>query len=410
VDGPTVDGLHLGSMYGQIAFVVGRLSHGVFALAPMALGAVFGVWVAARRAGSTPAGPSIFGWSLASLCTVAFLAVAVLVARPATTHPIVGADGAALPGSIAELRAVSIGGHEQVLMIRGRSRDNPVLLYLAGGPGGTDLGALRADVGLEQSFVVVAWEQRGAGKSYAAIDPLATLTLDQMVADTIAVTNYLREQFDEQKIYLVGNSWGTTLGVLAVQQHPELFHAYIGTGQMVSQRDTDRMFYDDTLAWAERTGNAALVARLRQNGPPPYENLLNYEQSNTYEHAWNAYPELNMNNEMPAILFVPEYTWIDRLNAFRGFLDSASALYPQLQDIDFRRDVTRLDVPVTIILGEHEARGRAVLARQWFDVLDASSKHLIVLERAGHRALFDQPAAFASIMSRVLDQTYGSNE
>src|SRR5690606_15741945 len=116
------------------------------------------------------------------------------------------------------------------------------------------------------------------------------------------------EEFSEEKIYLVGNSWGSTLGVLAVQQRPELFHAYIGVGQMVSQRETDRMFYEDTLAWAERTGNNELAATLRRTGPPPYENLLNYEPSNMYEHEWNAYPELDLSNEMPAILFVPEYS------------------------------------------------------------------------------------------------------
>jgi pimeloyl-ACP methyl ester carboxylesterase len=295
------------------------------------------------------------------------------------------------------------------MMIRGRSVDNPVLLYLAGGPGGTDLGAMRADVSLEQDFVVVTWDQRGTGKSYSALDPVETLTLEQMVADTIEVTNYLRDRFDEEKIYLVGQSWGSTLGVLAVQQRPELYHAFVGVGQMVSQRETDIMFYEDTLAWADEIGNDALLATLRENGPPPYDNLLDYEPAIAHEHDWNQYPELDMSNEMPAILFVPEYTWMDRINAFRGFLDTFSVLYPQLQNIDFRQDVPRLDVPFTMVLGEHEARGRAVLANEWFDTLDAPSKEKIILERSGHRPNFDEPAAFASLMSRVLDETHVSD-
>lgn len=403
--GPTVDGIHLGSTYGVIAFVVGRGVHGLLVLLPMAVGASYGIWLAGRlRLAAAPAiGP--IGWTLTGLATLALVGVAFAIARPATTAPIVGADGEQLPNSIAELRTIQIGGHEQVLMLRGRSRDNPVLLYLAGGPGGTDLGALRSDVGLEQYFIVAAWEQRGAGKSYPAIEPLETLTVEQMVADTIAVSNYLREQFDEEKIYLVGNSWGSTLGVLAVQQRPELFHAYIGVGQMASQRETDRMFYEDTLAWAERTGNHELAATLRRNGPPPYENLLNYESSNMYEHEWNAYPELDLSNEMPAILFVPEYNWVERFNAFRGFLDSAFALYPQLQGIDFRSNVPRLEVPVYVVLGEHEARGRAALAKEWFASLEAPAKELIILEGAGHRALFDQPAAFTTLMVRAANQT-----
>jgi pimeloyl-ACP methyl ester carboxylesterase len=326
-----------------------------------------------------------------------------------TTQPIMGPDGAPVPGSIAEVITLPIGGTRQALMIRGRSTDNPVLLYLAGGPGGTDVGAMRADTGLEQHFVVVTWDQRGSGKSYAALDPVDTLTLAQMVSDTIEVTNYVRNRFDEEKIYLVGNSWGTTLGVLAVQQHPELFHVYVGTGQMVSQRETDRMFYEDTLAWAERTGNTALVAALRYNGPPPYRTLLDYEPALAHEHDWNAYPELDTSKEMPFNLFVPENTLLDRINGLRAFLDTFSVLYPQLQTIDFRSDVPRLDVPVYIVAGKHEARGRAELAREWFRMLDAPTKEWIIFDHSGHRPLFEEPAAFASVMFRIMQDTYVMN-
>jgi pimeloyl-ACP methyl ester carboxylesterase len=235
-----------------------------------------------------------------------------------------------------------------------------------------------------------------------------TLTLKQTVADTIEVTNYLRERFDEEKIYLVGNSWGTTLAVLAAQQRPELFHAYVGTGQMVSQRATDIMFYEDTRAWAEQTGNDALAASLRQNGPPPYDSLLDYEPALSHEHDWNVYPEFDSSNEMPAILFVPENTLMDQINGLRSFLDTFSVLYPQLQEIDFRHDVPRLNIPVYMIVGKHEARGRAVLAQEWFDKLEAPSKEMIIFDHSGHRALFDQPAEFAALMSRIVGDTYGS--
>jgi len=409
IDGPTVDGIHLGSTYGVIAFVLGRLVHGVLVLAPMILGTIYGVWLAGRLGREGSAAPGVVGWVLIGAATLALVAVAVLVARPATTHPILGPDGQPLPGSIAELITVPIGGHDQAMMIRGRSTDNPVLLYLAGGPGGTDLGAMRADVGLEQAFVVITWDQRGAGKSYSALDPVETLTVEQTVADTIEVTNYLRDRFDEDKIYLVGNSWGTILGVLAVQQHHELFHAYVGTGQMVSLRETDIMFYEDTLAWAERTGNDGLAETLRRNGPPPYENLLDYEPAVfSHEHDWNAYAEYDASKAMPFNLFVPENTVMDRINGMRGLLDTFSVLYPQLQGIDFRSDVPSLDVPVYMVIGEHEARGRAVLANEWFDMLEALSKEMIVFEHSGHRPLFEEPAAFASVMTRILNETYVS--
>ncbi|NBD34731.1 MAG: alpha/beta fold hydrolase [Chloroflexi bacterium] len=412
VNGPTVDAIHLNSAYGIIAFVLGRGFHAVVALLPMLLGATYGVWLASLMNKTPVASMGVVGWIVIGLVTVGMVALAVAFARPGFTSPIVGPDGDPLPGSVAEITTVPLGGHEQTVMIRGRSADNPVLLYLAGGPGGADLGAMRADVGadklhpLEQHFVVATWEQRGAGKSYAALEPVETLTPEQMVRDTVELTNYLRERFGEEKIYLMGNSWGTLLGVLVVEQHPELFHAYIGTGQMVSPRETDRMFYEDTMAWAEETGNAALIAALQQNGPPPYDDLLAYEPAISHEHDWNPYPELDMSKEMPNNLFVPENSLIDRINGLRSFLETFSVLYPQIQDIDFREDVPSLEVPVYIVLGQHEARGRAVLAKAWFEMLAAPSKELIIFEHSGHRPSFEEPTAFVDVMNRVVEATY----
>jgi pimeloyl-ACP methyl ester carboxylesterase len=403
--GPTVDGIYLDSMYGVIAFVLGRGLHALLVLVPMALGAIYGVQLAARLSKPSVGGLGPIGWILTAIPSLGLVILAVTIALPASTAPILGTDGEPHPGGVAELTSVELGGHEQALMIRGRSTDGPVLLYLAGGPGGTDLGAMRRDVGLESEFVVVTWDQRGTGKSYDALDPSATLTLDQMVADTIELTEYLRDRFDEGKIYLVGQSWGSTLGVLAVQQRPELYHALIGVGQMVSQSSTDLLFYEDTLAWAERTGNRELVATLREMGPPPYADIRHYEKVIGHEHDWNSYPELDLENEMPAILFVPEYSFLDRLNAFRGFLDTFATLYPQLQGIDFRQTATSLEVPYYMVLGEHEARGRRGPANKWFDMLDATSKERVVFGGSGHRPNFDRPAEFAALMSRVLDET-----
>lgn len=405
VEGPTVDAINLSGMYGIIAFVLGRVVHGLLVLAPLALGSVYGAWLAGRLGNTTSVAMGGLGRTVTGVVTLVMVAMAFFISLPASTAPIPGADGEPLAGSVAELTTVAIGGHDQTMMIRGRSIGNPVILYLTGGPGGTDMGAIRSDVTLEQDFTLVVWDQRGAGKSYTALDPTDTFTLDQLVADTIEVTNYLRNRFDQEKIYLVGQSWGSTLGVLAAQQHPELYHAFVGVGQMVSQRETDIMFWEDTMAWAEATGNSGLVETLRRNGPPPYENLTHYDPFIATEHDWNPYPEFDKNNEMPAILFVPEYSWMDRINAFRGFLDTAGTLYPQLQGIDFRQEVPALDVPVYMVLGEHEARGRAVLANEWFEMLDAPSKEAFVFEGSGHRAHFDRPGEFAEVMSQVLEQS-----
>lgn len=403
--GASIDAPSFGSTLEIIGVAVDRLFPMVVTLLPLVAGTALGITLAVRAGhpNATPLGR--WQWAMTILGLLLLAALAFLMIRPATTAPILGDGWLPLEGSVAELTKVDINGQQQSLMIRGRSEDNPVLLYLAGGPGGTDLGAMRRDVGLEQDFVVVTWDQRGTGRSYPALDPTETLTVAQMVDDTVAVTEYLADRFDEERIYLVGQSWGSGLGVLAAQARPDLYHAFVGVGQMVAFQDTDVMFWEDALAWAEDSGDTSLAARLRGNGPPPYSDIRMYGPVTSTEHQWNPYPGFDPNNEMPAILFVPEYSLIDRINAFRGFFDVVTVLYPQLQEIDFRAEVSSLEIPYYMVLGEHEARGRVLPANEWFEMLDAPVKDRIVFEDSGHRANFDRPAEFAELMRRVASES-----
>ena len=405
-DGPTVDGLHA-STYGAIAFVVGRGVHGLLTVVPMVLGGALGAGLARRIAGENRGGRlgRYARRAVAGLVAVGLILLGVAVARPAKTDPIPG------PGSVAELTRVEIGGRPLAMMIRGERVENPVLLFLAGGPGGTELGAMRRHLAaLERDFVVVTWDQRGTGKSYGEIDPTSTLTLERVVSDTIEVTEYLRDRFGREKIYLVGQSWGSTLGVLAVQRRPELYHAFVGTGQMVSQRETDRLFYRDTLAWARANGHDDVAERLSAIGPPPYASILDYEPALSYEHEVYRYdhsPNAEGEGGFSENLFVEEYTLLEQIHNLGGFLDTFSALYPQLQGIDFRTDATALDVPVYLVQGGHEARGRDVLAREWFEQLRAPVKRLIEIEPAGHRPPFEQPARFHAAMTEIAAEVAG---
>jgi pimeloyl-ACP methyl ester carboxylesterase len=413
VAGPTVDGLHLTTTYGLYALAVGRGIHALITLPAMVLGAMFGAALArrlrpgaARRRGWRQAVARYGRWAGTGLAAVAVLALAVGLARPASTDPILGPDGEPLAGSIAELSRVEIGGHDLAMMIRGHSVENPVLLFLAGGPGGTELGGMRRHLPqLEQGFVVVTFDQRGTGKSYDQLDPTSTLTLDSAISDVVEVTNYLRDRFGQDKIYLVGQSWGTVLGVLAVQQDPTLFRAFVGVGQMVSPRETDRTFYQDTLAWAEQTGNHGLVDTLTEIGPPPYDTILPYEPALSYE--MDVYPyDHSQNSEgeggFSENIVVEEYTLLEQIHNLGAMMDVFSVLYPQLQELDFRVDAASLDVPVYLVQGRHEARGRAELADEWFAMLEAPRKEMITFETSGHRPLFEQPDRFYQVMTEVV--------
>lgn len=402
LEGPTVDGFQL-STYGVVAFVTGRLFHGLVALVPMAWGAAVGALLR-RRAGGR-AGSTLGRWTggtVLVLSGVVLLALTAFVARPATTAPFFGADGEPLPGSVAELTSVEVNGHDLGLLIRGQNRDNPVLLFLAGGPGGSELGAMRRHLpALEEHFTVVTWDQRGAGRSYGELDPADTLTLDGVVADTVAVTDYLRDRFDQERIFLLGQSWGSILGVLAVQAAPDRYRAFVGVGQMVSPVATDRIFYDDTLAWAEQTGQDGLAAQLREIGPPPYEDPRNYEIA--LSHEMDMYPyDHSANSEgvgqMSENLFVGEYSFTEQVRILSGTLDTFVILYPQLQQIDFRETATTFEIPMFFVQGAHEAPGRAQIFDEWYAQVQAPVKDLVVLGTSGHRPMFEQPDEFVDFL------------
>ena len=409
--GPTVDA-PASSTYGVFALVVGRGYHGLVALVPMVLGAALGAG-SARRREARAAGPSpdrstwqIMRGVAAGFTGFALVVLAAFVARPAATEQITGTDGEPLPGSVAELTTVEAGGRDLGLMIRGASIDNPVVLFLAGGPGGAERGAMRNHLGqLEESFTVATWDQRGTGSSYAELDPTDTLTLQGQIDDTIEVSDYLRDRFDQDKIFLLGQSWGSTLGILAVSEAPDRYAAFIGTGQMVSQRETDRIFYEDTLAWAEENGDDALAEKLRGIGPPPYDRMLDYETALSYEHDVYPYdhsPNSEGDGGFSENFIVAEYSLTDQVHLLGAFLDTFAALYPQLQDIDFRDTATEFDVPVFFAQGAHEAGGRAVLFEDWYPMVRAPRKDLVVLDSAGHRPLFEQPDEFVNYLNDVV--------
>jgi pimeloyl-ACP methyl ester carboxylesterase len=412
-DGPTVDGIEL-STYGLLAFAVGRGFHALVSLFPLAYGAVLGAGLA-RRLGPAEAGVGdprrqTGRRVVAVVAGVGLVAFAIGLARPAQTDPIVDAAGREIPGSIAELTTVDVNGHDLAMMIRGHSVENPVLLFLAGGPGGSEMGAMRNHLPeLEEYVTVVTWDQRGTGKSYDELDPTDTLTLDSAIDDTIAVTEYLRDRFGQDRIYLAGQSWGTTLGVLAVQERPELYAAYIGTGQMVSQVATDRIFYEDTLVWARANDEGDLVDELTEIGPPPYDDILHYETALTHEaevYRYDRSPNAEGEGGFSENFFVEEYALIDQVHLIGAFLDTFSVLYPQLQDIDFRETATEFDVPMFFVQGAHEADGRAELFDEWYPMIDAPMKELAVLETSGHRPLWEQPDAFVDfVVDTVLART-----
>jgi pimeloyl-ACP methyl ester carboxylesterase len=355
--------------------------------------------------------------------TVSFLGVivisliAVLVSQYfVKTPPILDANGQPIPGSIATMEKVDLNGSQQWISIRGKDTNNPVLLFLAGGPGGSQLVTeRRALAGLEDHFVVVNWEQPGAGKSFDAVDR-STLTPERYINDGLALVSYLRERFDEQKIYLLGESWGSALGIWMAQRQPEAFHAFIGTGQMVAFLENDLMCYDFAMKWAQERGDRKKVTQLQKQGPPPY-----YGKGMALKEAVYLMDTFNFMNQNPAIaddgfntfqdLASSEYSLYDKLNWFHGPFDTLGIVYPQLWDVDFRTQATQIEVPVYFLLGRHDVNAPPVLAEDYYERLHAPHKELIWFEHSGHNPWVTESARFVDMtVNRVLAETYPSGD
>ncbi len=334
----------------------------------------------------------------------------------AYTPAIRDSSGKVVPNSIASLEKIKLGGVEQWLVIRGHNTNNPVLLFLSGGPGASELGRVRYfSEPLEQHFTMVVWEQRGCGKSFPSVNPKENVTIEQYTKDIIELSEYLKRRFRQEKIYLLGHSWGTIIGVRAAQARPDLFYAYIGAAQMVNVRETDQIIYRELLEYAQTTGDTKFANRLIELGEPPYfgkNPVMQYKDVLARDYGIFQAPHIKSQEYLQhgdlfaRMLRSPEYTLLDKINFARGLMTTFNLVYPQLQDFDFRKDALEFDVPVYMILGRHDSNATPEMAKAYFGKLQAPQKRLYYFEDSGHDMIFQETDKFHDLMiNTVLPDT-----
>jgi pimeloyl-ACP methyl ester carboxylesterase len=304
------------------------------------------------------------------------------------------------PEGVERLQKVRIGGIDQWISVRGFDRRNPILLYIHGGPGFPAMPtSWYYQRGWEEYFTVVQWDQRGAGKTYVANDPAAvatTMTPDRMIADAEEMIGWLRREFGKEKIFVLGHSWGSYLGLKIAMRHPEWLHAYIGMGQITDAMESERRGWRFAMDHARRSSNQEAVREL--------QSIAGYAQGNQplkwkeveLQRKWLTFyggavrGRKRFDHEIVGTALAPEYSDADAESIWVASDFSEEALLPTVLTVDFSA-LTALKCPVILFNGRDDYNVSASLAAEWFERLEAPLKKLIWFERSAHDIVNEEP-------------------
>jgi pimeloyl-ACP methyl ester carboxylesterase len=337
-------------------------------------------------------------------------ALLLLCAGCVHTQPFKDAKGHIIPGSIAVMENLPIGGILQSVWLRSTSRSNPALVLLHGGPGASESALFRHfNSELEQHFLVVYWEQRGTGRSYHADIPPHSMTIDQFVRDLDELVDWIRQRFGKDKVVLLGHSWGTVPGTIYAYRHPEKVAAYVGVAQIADAPKSRRMSWEFAMAEARKHGNAKAVSQLQAVGPPPYSSVDEQLAAGKWvEHFGGVFHQgLSTGKLISAALGTDEANLMDLVRFGQGNRFSLVSLEAEISRLNLSADYRSFRVPVFFLLGRYDMNTPAILAKLYFQTIEAPRKQLIWFEKSAHNPPFEEPEKFNRVLiEHVLPLTH----
>ena len=308
---------------------------------------------------------------------------------------------------VDDIRRVAINGTKQAVYLAGVDKDNPILLWHDGGPGGSELGWVRSYLGpLHEDFTIVCWDQRGVAGSFRAAENGSAVS--DYVQDIIALSDYLRKQFDREKIFLLGHSWGGFIGALAAVERPDLFHAFIAASPHVNSTENDTIGYHMILEGAKQQGDERTVKKLMEIGLPPYEKYNKDGEligdgdayyailSRIYHYSPHAPSDGAFRSEK--LFLAPEHSLVDRINLVRGLIRSVKTIYPKIRHRSLEQEATHFRIPVFVINARYDMSCVASITERWYNNLKAPDKQLLYLEQSGHNGIYTEPDVFMHFM------------
>ena len=304
------------------------------------------------------------------------------------------------PYGVSERGFVRIGGIDQWVTIRGQDRRNPAILILHGGPGDAYSQLAYLLRSWEKDFTIVQWDQRGAGRTFGRYGKATPdMTLDRMIEDGAEVADYARRRLGQNKIILLGHSWGSALGVYLVKRHPEQFCAFVGTGQLVDAADDAKANYAYTLARLAADHRTAAIERLRKLGSPPYRTdadseVMRRELNRYLADADKAY----LYTSVVLMLHNPRYSLRDFRDLMVGHLDfSLEKTHGMYDAIDLPGLGYGMPVPFFIIDGRDDHLAPPALAETYFAKIQAPRKAMVLID-GGHFAFMSSADAFLKVL------------
>lgn len=290
---------------------------------------------------------------------------------------------------VDEASYVSIGDIEQWVTIRGQDRTNPVLLFLHGGPGDvTNPWSFAMFAPWQLHFTVVQWDQRGAGKTFSKSGPSVapTMTLDRMTQDGIELTEYLCKHLGKNKVILVAHSFGSILGLRMIRARPDLFFAYVGTGQVADETRNYDAAYQALLRKAQAVGNQQALDELKSIGPPPYASFQGYQGQRKWSNRFEGADRF-LYGTIGLALVAPGYSVRDLNDSLDGQNLSGERLVSQTRSETMQMLGLKFAIPVFFFEGTEDFTTPTELARKYLEAIDSPRKEFVPIS-GGHFAVF----------------------
>lgn len=320
--------------------------------------------------------------------------------------------GNALAGSVAEKVYIDVNGFKLGAIILGQNKDNPVLLVCGGGPGIPQylVEYLYPSV-LSKLFNVCYWDYRGTGLSFnPKIDP-AEMTTDRYIADTLAVTDYLSGRFKQEKIYILGHSFGTYVALKTIALYPDKYIAYIAMSQICNQKESEYLAYDYMKDQYEQRGNAKMVRKFEQcpirESDEMYDNYFSSALRDKAMHDLGVGTARDMRSVISGIFFpslrCKAYTQRERINLWKGKA-SSNHFAVEKEAIRFNavNEIKTINIPIYFIVGKYDCTCMASLQEEYYEAIQPPKKELYLFENSAHSPLYEEPEMAREVLDKIL--------